>query len=151
MSFLFELKLKPKLTWQNESEILWPGEVVSIALPRTVTAIWPLPYGLLLQLVEGNSPVNVPFSSSPLLSAHNISHRRESVHNPNQNYSSPRVGVHHIKGGAASMSSHMILSDMLEEPQVVLLSILYTILFASLSHVNNSSFIRLSSNPCFYI
>ncbi|KAJ0045528.1 hypothetical protein Pint_06536 [Pistacia integerrima] len=94
------------------------GEVVFIPLPRTITSIWPLPFGLLLQAVEGNSPTQVPFSSSsPLLSERDISRpRRDSGHSPQNNYSYLSAYGHMIKGDTASMSSHLILSDLLEEP-----------------------------------
>lgn len=100
----------------------FPGEVVSIPLPRTVTSIWPLPFGLLLQAVEGNPPTQVPFSSSnPFLSERDISRfRRDSGHSRQNNYSYLSAYSHMIKGDTTSLSSHLILSDLLEEPMVVL-------------------------------
>ncbi|KAF3656077.1 hypothetical protein FXO37_15627 [Capsicum annuum] len=46
------------------------GEVTSVPLPRSITSIWALPYGLLLQQApEGSSQAHIQFSSlSPLLS-----------------------------------------------------------------------------------
>lgn len=95
------------------------GEVVSIPLPRTITSIWPLPFGLLLQSIEGNFPAHAPFpSSSRLLGARDIPRpRREIGHSPQNNYSLPSAFNHNIKGYTDSMSSHLILCDLLEEPQ----------------------------------
>lgn len=100
---------------------IWTGEVISIPLPRTITSIWPLPFGLLLQSIEGNFPAHAPFpSSSHLLGARDIPRpRREIGHSPQNNYSLPSSFNHNIKGETVSMSSHLILSDLLEEPQVV--------------------------------
>lgn len=95
--------------------------MVSIPLPRTITSIWPLPFGLLLQGIEGNFATHVPFSSSsPLLGARDISRpRREIGHSPQNNYSFMSSYNHMTKGDTVSISSHLILSDLLEEPQVV--------------------------------
>ncbi|KAL5734362.1 hypothetical protein ACOSP7_032223 [Xanthoceras sorbifolium] len=95
------------------------GEVVSIPIPRTITSIWPLPFGLLLHAIEGNSPTQFPLSSSsPVLAARDISRtRREIGHSPQHNHSFPSAYNHIIKGETSSMSSHLILSDLLEEPQ----------------------------------
>ncbi|KAI4306844.1 hypothetical protein L6164_030088 [Bauhinia variegata] len=96
------------------------GEVVSLPLPRTVTNIWPLPFGLILQQeVEANIPLHVPFSSSsPLLSTRDMLRpRREFGHSP-QHCLSPFSSLSHIqKGEAISMSSHLILMDLQDEQQ----------------------------------
>ncbi|KRH14935.1 hypothetical protein GLYMA_14G058400v4 [Glycine max] len=78
------------------------GEVVSLPFPHTITSIWPLPFGLLLQQeVEANIPSHVPFSStSPLL---NIRDMLLSASN------------HIQKGEGTSVSSHLILMDPLDE------------------------------------
>ncbi|TKY56881.1 Anaphase-promoting complex subunit 1 [Spatholobus suberectus] len=80
------------------------GEVVSLPLPRTITSIWPLPFGLLLQQeVEANIPSRVPFSStSPLLNTRDI---LLSASN------------HIQKGEGTLVSSHLILMDPLDEHQ----------------------------------
>ncbi|RDY02269.1 Anaphase-promoting complex subunit 1, partial [Mucuna pruriens] len=80
------------------------GEVVSLPLPRMVTSIWPLPFGLLLQQeVEANIVSRVPFpSTSPLLNTRDM-----------------LLGAsNHIqKGEGTSVSSHLILMDPLDEQQ----------------------------------
>nr|KYP73070.1 Anaphase-promoting complex subunit 1 [Cajanus cajan] len=79
------------------------GEVVSLPLPRTITSIWPLPFGLLLQQeVEANISSRVPFSSSPLLNTRDL-----LLSAPN----------HIQKGEGTSVSSHLILMDPLDEQQ----------------------------------
>ncbi|XVE52472.1 hypothetical protein DITRI_Ditri02bG0124500 [Diplodiscus trichospermus] len=96
------------------------GEVVSIPLPCSVVSIWSLPFGLLLQRVaEDNSVTHGPFSySSPSLgSCDIIRNRRESRHSPQHNISFLTAYDHLIKGESISMSSHLILKDLLEEPQ----------------------------------
>jgi hypothetical protein len=81
------------------------GEIVSVQLPRTITSIWPLPFGLLLQQeVEACTPSRVPFSStSPLLSVRDM---LLSASN------------HIQKGDGSLVSSHLILMDPLDEQQV---------------------------------
>ncbi|CAK9173534.1 unnamed protein product [Ilex paraguariensis] len=98
------------------------GEVVSIPLPHTVTSIWPLPFGLLLQqAVEGNLTTHVPFPpSSPLSSARDIFRpKRDIGYSPQHSYSSLSAFDYNIKGDGASMPSHLILKDPLEEPQLI--------------------------------
>ncbi|KAJ9683860.1 hypothetical protein PVL29_016384 [Vitis rotundifolia] len=95
------------------------GEVVSIPLSRTITSIWPLPFGLLLQqATEGISPAHLPFSSSsPLLGGRDITRpKREIGHSPQQNFGLLNTFDYIIKGDGASFSSHLILKDPLEEP-----------------------------------
>ncbi|XP_027331009.1 anaphase-promoting complex subunit 1 isoform X2 [Abrus precatorius] len=80
------------------------GEVVSLPLPRTITSIWPLPFGLLLQQgVEVNIPSRVPFSST----SHLLSTRDMLLNASN----------HIQKGEGALISSHLILMDPLDEQQ----------------------------------
>ncbi|XVF84048.1 hypothetical protein PTKIN_Ptkin16aG0543300 [Pterospermum kingtungense] len=96
------------------------GEVVSIPLSCSTISIWPLPFGLLLQQVAEGSPVpRGPFSySSPSLGSRDvIRNRRESRHSPQNNFSFLTAYDHLIKGESSSMSSHLILKDLLEEPQ----------------------------------
>ncbi|XP_074308133.1 anaphase-promoting complex subunit 1 isoform X2 [Silene latifolia] len=90
------------------------GELRSIPLPGMITSIWPLPFGLLLQqAAEGNPPL----SSSPFLSARDISLSRREVHlSPQQCLGFPTMN-HIGKANLASVSSHLILNDPLEEPQ----------------------------------
>ncbi|KAL2665396.1 hypothetical protein AAZX31_02G241900 [Glycine max] len=78
------------------------GEVVSLPFPHTITSIWPLPFGLLLQQeVEANIPSHVPFSStSPLLNTRDMLHSASN---------------HIQKGEGTSVSSHLILMDPLDE------------------------------------
>ncbi|XP_059457851.1 anaphase-promoting complex subunit 1 [Corylus avellana] len=96
------------------------GEVVSIPLPRTITSIWPLPFGLLLQqAAEVYSPAHIPFSSSStLLGACDIPrHRREIGHSPPHKLGSLSAFDYGFKGDTSSMCSHLMLKDPLEEPQ----------------------------------
>ncbi|KAJ7959635.1 anaphase-promoting complex subunit 1 [Quillaja saponaria] len=96
------------------------GEIVSLPLPRTITSIWSLPFGLLLQQeVEANLPSHIPLSSSsPLLNTRDIVRPKREFGLSAQPSISPLTAVNHIqKGDASSMSSHLILLDPLEEPQ----------------------------------
>ncbi|KAJ6768158.1 hypothetical protein OIU74_021929 [Salix koriyanagi] len=98
------------------------GEVVSIPLPCTITSIWPLPFGLLLQsATEGNSPMQNRFSSpSPLFGVRDMCRaRREIVHSPHHNFGVLGTFDHVIKGDSVIMSSHLILKDLLEEPHLM--------------------------------
>ncbi|KAL0003395.1 hypothetical protein SO802_017176 [Lithocarpus litseifolius] len=97
------------------------GEVVSITLPRTIASIWPLPFGLLLQqAAEVHSPTHIPFScSSPLLGVRDVHRRRrETSHSPQHNLNFLSGSDYNCKGDAGSISSHLILKDPLEEPQL---------------------------------
>lgn len=87
------------------------GEIVSLPLPRTITSIWPLPFGLLLQQeVEATTPSRIPFSStSPLFSARDILLSSSG---------------HIQKGEGSLVSSHLILMDPLDEEQVCYNSLL---------------------------
>ncbi|KAF3675854.1 hypothetical protein FXO38_04594 [Capsicum annuum] len=94
------------------------GEVTSVPLPRSITSIWPLPYGLLLQQApEGSSQAHIQFSSlSPLLSARDTTRSKREV-STQQNYTAVLGLDFTLKGDGSSMSSHLILKDPLEEPQ----------------------------------
>nr|POE46089.1 anaphase-promoting complex subunit 1 [Quercus suber] len=97
------------------------GEVVSIMLPRTIASIWPLPFGLLLQqAAEVHSPTHIPFSCpSPLLGVHDVHRRRrETSHSPQPNLNFLSGSDYNCKGDTGSISSHLILKDPLEEPQL---------------------------------
>lgn len=97
------------------------GEVMSVPLSRTVTSIWPLPFGLLLQqAAECSSQTYAPFSSSsPLLNARDIfCPKREVGYSPRHNLVIACASDHATMGYGAPVSSHMILKDPLEEPQV---------------------------------
>ncbi|GAV64914.1 Apc1 domain-containing protein [Cephalotus follicularis] len=97
------------------------GEVVSLPLPHTVTSIWPFPFGLLLQqAVEGNiQTTHIPFStSSPLVGVRDLYRpKRENGHNQQHNSGFSSTYDHIIKGETGPTSSHLILTDPLEEPQ----------------------------------
>ncbi|XP_021295540.1 anaphase-promoting complex subunit 1 [Herrania umbratica] len=98
------------------------GEVVSIPLPCSIISIWSLPFGLLLQQVaDGNSLTHGPFKfSSPSLGSRDIiRNRRESGHSPQHSFSFLTAYDHLIKGESSTMSSHLILKDLLEEPQSI--------------------------------
>ncbi|CAK9172112.1 unnamed protein product [Ilex paraguariensis] len=71
------------------------------------------------QAVEGNLTTHVPFPpSSPLSSARDIFRpKRDIGYSPQHSYSSLSAFDYNIKGDAASMPSHLILKDPLEEPQ----------------------------------
>ncbi|KAG6735069.1 hypothetical protein I3842_01G302100 [Carya illinoinensis] len=98
------------------------GEVVSIPLPRTITSIWSLPFGLLFQqAAEVYSPAHIPFSSSspPLLGARDIPrHRREIGHSPQHNFGFLSACDNFFNGDTSLMCSHLILKDPLEELQL---------------------------------
>ncbi|KAB1217628.1 Anaphase-promoting complex subunit 1 [Morella rubra] len=96
------------------------GEVVSIPLPCTITSIWSLPFGLLLQQTA-YSPTNIPFPSSspPLFGARDIPrHRREISHSPQHSFGFQGAFDSIFRGDIGSMCSHLILKDPLEEPQL---------------------------------
>ncbi|KAF9596426.1 hypothetical protein IFM89_011255 [Coptis chinensis] len=95
------------------------GEVVSIPLPRTITSIWPLPCGLLLQkAADVNYPAFGPYSAlSTSLNARDFPRlKRELGYSPQHNLHAD----HTIRGDATKLSSHLILKDPLEEPQAIL-------------------------------
>ncbi|KAM7271463.1 hypothetical protein ACFE04_030677 [Oxalis oulophora] len=96
------------------------GEIVSVPLFHRITSIWPLPFGLLLQQAaeEIFPTTHIPFSSaSPFVGLHELSrHRREIGQSPQNNFSPLNAYDWIIKGEAASMSSHLILTDPLQEP-----------------------------------
>ncbi|XP_073016150.1 anaphase-promoting complex subunit 1 isoform X1 [Primulina eburnea] len=97
------------------------GEVASIPLPHTITSIWPLPCGLLLQHEpDCNFLTNMSFSSSnPLLSSRDVFRsKRDCGYSPQNNYfpmHSPDFG---IRGDGIMASSHLILKDPFEDPQL---------------------------------
>lgn len=125
------------------------GEVVSIPLPRTITSIWSLPFGLLFQQsAEVNSPAHIPFSSSspPLLGTRDIPrHRREFGHSPQHNFGFLSSCDNSFNGDTSLMCSHLILKDPLEEPQVCcfnplinnFIEFLFSLLFCLLQTCNN--------------
>ncbi|XP_023752890.1 anaphase-promoting complex subunit 1 [Lactuca sativa] len=98
------------------------GDAVSIPLPRAVASIWPLPSGLLLQQTnESNSSTHSLFSSSsPLLTALDIPRSKKDMgYSPQQTFNLRSSWDHMIKVDRASVSSHLILKDPLEEPQPI--------------------------------
>lgn len=97
------------------------GEVVSVPLSRTVTSVWPLPFGLLLQqAAEVNSTIHAPSSSSTtLFGVRDLPRPRgESGHSPQHNVNFVTSLDHIAKGETSPVSSHLILKDPLEEPHV---------------------------------
>ncbi|XP_026414673.1 anaphase-promoting complex subunit 1-like [Papaver somniferum] len=90
------------------------GEVVRVPLPHTVVSIWPVPYGVILQKgTEGNQLPYVPFSSSssPFVSARP---KRDHGYSPQLH---PNTRNSFDKGHITKQSSHLVLKDLLEEPQ----------------------------------
>ncbi|KAF3675848.1 hypothetical protein FXO38_04588 [Capsicum annuum] len=106
------------LQWDSLSIYDTSGEVTSVPLPRSITSIWPLPFGLLLQQApEGSSQAHIQFSSlSPLLNARDTIRSKREV-STQQNYTAVLGLDFTLKGDGSSMSSHLILKDPLEEPQ----------------------------------
>ncbi|PON86586.1 Anaphase-promoting complex subunit [Trema orientale] len=97
------------------------GEVTSIPLSRSITSIWALPFGLLFQQqADASSTTHVPISSrSPLFGRREISRpRRENENSPRHAFNLQSAFDNIVKGETSSMSSHMILKDPLEEPQL---------------------------------
>lgn len=106
------------------------GEVVSVPVSETITSIWPLPFGLLLQqAAQPSSTIYVPslsssplFGSSPSLSSllgrDMLRPRREVGVSPPHNSNFVSAHDHVVKEETSSMSSHLILQDPLEEPQL---------------------------------
>ncbi|KAJ8769461.1 hypothetical protein K2173_002951 [Erythroxylum novogranatense] len=92
------------------------GEVVSVQLPCVINSMWPLPFGLLLQPAAERITQTPFLSSSSFSSASDVScARNESRHYHNIRFlgSSERI----IKGDTITVSSHLILKDMLEDPE----------------------------------
>lgn len=126
-----------------EDDMLWSsftGEVVSIPIPHTISSIWPLPFGLLLQQeLEGNSVAAIPFSSpSTLLSARSVTRsRREAGYSPPINYTQMQAFDFIFREDGASFSSHFVLKDPLEEPQVcrIVYSLMDYIHYINICHV----------------
>ncbi|KAL2526600.1 Anaphase-promoting complex subunit 1 [Abeliophyllum distichum] len=97
------------------------GEVVSVPLTHTVTSIWPLPFGLLLQRApEGNPLTNISLSSSsPFLSARDVCCPKRGLgYSPQNNYTPMNSFDCSTWGNGVSVSSHLILKDPLEDPQL---------------------------------
>ncbi|CAM8913570.1 unnamed protein product [Rhodiola kirilowii] len=95
------------------------GEIVSIPLPRSVTSIWALPVGLLLQhAADGIQNTK----SVPLVTTRDkFRPKREFSASPENTFSLMNVHNHYSKEERALISSHMILKDPLEEPQSLLI------------------------------
>ncbi|EYU26801.1 hypothetical protein ABFS82_06G140000 [Erythranthe guttata] len=97
------------------------GEMVSIPLPHPVTSIWPLPFGLLLQRApEGSLLTNISLSSSnPYLSARDVFRQKRDIgYSPQHSYTPPHIYDMSTRNERTSVSSHLILKDPLEDPQV---------------------------------
>ncbi|KAL6581232.1 hypothetical protein OROMI_007155 [Orobanche minor] len=97
------------------------GEVISVPLPHAITSIWSLPFGLLLQRApEGSLLTNISSSSSnPFLSGRDVFHQKRDIrYSPQHNYTPPYICAFSTKSEGTSMSSHLILKDPLEEPEI---------------------------------
>ncbi|GMN41281.1 hypothetical protein TIFTF001_010497 [Ficus carica] len=97
------------------------GEVTSIPLSRAIISIWALPFGLLFQQqADASATTNVPISSaSPLFGVREIPRsRRETGNSPQHSYNFPSLFDNIVKGETSSISSHLILKDPLEGPQL---------------------------------
>ena len=92
-----------------------------------------------------NSATHVPASSSsPLFGIRETSRARRESGNSTQHYISfPSAFENTVKGEMSSISSHMILKDPLEEPQVFVLKFLVYL------YMSNACII-LSFIICFY-
>ncbi|CAI9091739.1 OLC1v1026843C1 [Oldenlandia corymbosa var. corymbosa] len=107
--------LSDSLTIYNTS-----GEVVSVPLSHSITSIWPLPFGLLLQgAPERNSSLHIPFPPhGASSSARDIGRLKRGVGCSTLNNFSPRRGYDFLlKADGTFLCSHLILKDPLEEPQ----------------------------------
>ncbi|XP_042491370.1 anaphase-promoting complex subunit 1 isoform X2 [Macadamia integrifolia] len=96
------------------------GEEVCIPLPHSITSIWPLPFGLLLQQsTDANCPSHVTFpSSSTVSNARDLLRpKREFGYSPQNSVNALNSFDNIVKGDVTSLSSHLILKDPLEEPQ----------------------------------
>lgn len=118
----FQLDVSFNLTQLVQTSMRFlAGDAVSIPLSRAVTSIWPLPSGLLLQQTnESNSSIHSHFSSSsPYLTARDLPRSKKDMGYSPQQISSLRSSWDHMnRGDGALVSSHLILKDPLEEPQV---------------------------------
>lgn len=105
--------------------------MVSVPLPYAVTSIWPLPFGLLLQRSsEGNLLTNISLSSSnPFLSARDVFHQKRDVYTPTHMFD------YCTRSDGASVSSHMILKDPLEDPQVPIYGFFFSQFHVNLFHI----------------
>lgn len=95
--------------------------MVSIPLPHAITSIWPLPFGVLLQRApEGSLLANISLSSSnPFLGARDVfRQKRDAGYSPQLSCSSPHIYAISTRSDGKSISSHLILKDPLEDPQV---------------------------------
>ncbi|KAK4776978.1 hypothetical protein SAY86_005666 [Trapa natans] len=97
------------------------GEVVEIPLPCSITSIWPLPHGLLLQqAAEGDFPSSVPnISSNLMFGATDISRSRREIGQSSQCNNFMGGFDNTTKGDASLLSSHMILKDPMEDPELI--------------------------------
>ncbi|KAL8463255.1 hypothetical protein ACS0TY_034046 [Phlomoides rotata] len=96
------------------------GEVVSVPLPHAVASIWSLPFGLLLQrATEGSLLSNISLSSSnPYLSSRDVFRQKRDVgYSPLYN-TQTHIFEQNTRIDGISMSSHLILKDPFEEPQI---------------------------------
>ncbi|KAL6526857.1 hypothetical protein OROGR_015947 [Orobanche gracilis] len=97
------------------------SKVISVPLSYAITSIWSLPFGLLLQRApEGSLLTNISSSSSnPFLSGRDVFHqKRDMRYNSQHNYTPPYICAFSTRSEGTSMSSHLILKDSLEEPEI---------------------------------
>ncbi|CAA0820111.1 Anaphase-promoting complex subunit 1, partial [Striga hermonthica] len=97
------------------------GEVFSVPLPHAIKSIWSLPFGLLLQQAPVESLLtSISLSSlNPFLSVRDVFRQKRDVgYSPQHNLSPPYDCDYSTRINGASMSSHLILKDPLEEPQI---------------------------------
>ncbi|EPS73838.1 hypothetical protein M569_00901, partial [Genlisea aurea] len=97
------------------------GEVVSIPLPHTITSIWPLPFGLLLlQEAEDMLFTNITLSpSNPSTSRDVLRSRKDAWRNLHNSSTPPHLFECGARVDGRLMSSHLMLKDPLEDPQVM--------------------------------
>ncbi|KAF6170410.1 hypothetical protein GIB67_014340 [Kingdonia uniflora] len=96
------------------------GETVSILVPDTITSIWPLPIGLLLQKATDKiHPSHIP-ASNTFFDARDLSRqKRELGYSPQLRFGSLGSSDSPGKGNVTKLSSHLILKDPLEGLQVI--------------------------------
>ncbi|KAL6503768.1 hypothetical protein OROGR_025691 [Orobanche gracilis] len=101
--------------------MVYQGEVISVPLPQAITSIWSLPFGLLLERApEGSLLTNISSSSSnPFLSGRDVFHQKRDIrYSPHHNYTPPYICAFSTRSEGTSMSSHLILKDPLDEPEI---------------------------------
>ncbi|KAF3777767.1 Anaphase-promoting complex subunit 1, partial [Nymphaea thermarum] len=95
------------------------GEVVRLPLTHSISSIWSLPFGLLLQRAsDGLCPFT---TSNPSLSTSDLSRiNREHCAIPQYDYSSHCSAGCSVESDLSITASHFILKHPLQEPQVII-------------------------------